>query len=158
MTIRLARSDDLSWMHVLNEEHAQELSSTSFTDFGVLVSKCVRAWVVEPDVGFLLVMDQTAAYDSPNFHWFKNEADRFLYVDRIVVAHQYRRGGFARALYETLFDFAQENGFDRIFCEVNADPPNPRSDAFHMALGFRRIGEARLEDRGKTVQYLERRL
>ena len=39
-------------------------------------------------------------------------------------------------------------------CEVNCDPPNPVSDAFHAALGFREIGRARIVERSKTVRYL----
>ncbi len=158
MIVRPVRSGDLSWMHVLNEAHATELSSMTRADFETLVAKCVKAWAADPEAGFLLVMNQHADYDSPNFQWFKTQADRFLYVDRIVVAPQHRRAGLARNFYQALFDFAHRQNVDRIYCEVNETPPNPRSEAFHAALGFRRIGEARLEDRGKTVQYLERRL
>jgi predicted GNAT superfamily acetyltransferase len=42
-----------------------------------------------------------------------------------------------------------------VCCEVNSDPPNPLSDAFHAALGFREVGRAFLPDRGKSVRYLE---
>ena len=158
MDVRPVRPDDVSWMHALNQDHATELAPMTLAAFAGLVSLCTKAWAVDPEAGFLLVMDHTVDYDSPNFLWFRAQADRFMYVDRIVVAPQYRRVGLARTFYQALFEFAQSQNVDRVYCEVNETPPNPRSDAFHAALGFRRIGDARLEDRGKTVQYLERRL
>ena len=42
-------------------------------------------------------------------------------------------------------------------CEVNAEPPNPASDAFHAALGFTEVGQATL-NRGKVVRYFARLL
>ena len=52
----------------------------------------------------------------------------------------------------------QAVGVPLLCCEVNAEPPNPASDAFHRAMGFAPVGEAFLADRGKTVRYFERRL
>jgi predicted GNAT superfamily acetyltransferase len=45
-----------------------------------------------------------------------------------------------------------------IVCEVNLDPPNPASDAFHAALGFAEVGTAVIDNGDKTVRYLSRRL
>jgi predicted GNAT superfamily acetyltransferase len=42
-------------------------------------------------------------------------------------------------------------------CEVNAEPPNPASDAFHAAMGFAEVGSATLGG-GKQVRYFERLL
>ena len=61
-------------------------------------------------------------------------------------------------LYEALFERAARAGHDRIVCEVNASPPNPESEAFHLALGFSTVGVGQLPERGKTVRDLERRL
>jgi predicted GNAT superfamily acetyltransferase len=41
---------------------------------------------------------------------------------------------------------------------VNAQPPNPTSDAFHAALGFVQVGTATFDDSAKTVRYLVRQL
>ncbi len=51
----------------------------------------------------LLAFDQDAAYDNPNFAWFKARTSRFVYVDRIVVAPAARGRGLAKALYLDLF-------------------------------------------------------
>ena len=64
------------------------------------------------------------------------------------------RQGLAKLLYEDLFACARSFGQRQVVCEVNAEPPNPSSDAFHAALGFALMGEAMLGDRGKRVRYL----
>jgi hypothetical protein len=43
-----------------------------------------------------------------------------------------------------------------IGCEVNSDPPNPASDAFHERLGFAEVGRAALPGGTKLVRYLSR--
>lgn len=146
--------EDLDWMHDLNEDHAAELSSVSRRVLETLVSQSTMCLCIDPKAAFLLVMDQDADYDSPNFLWFKQKAARFLYVDRIVVSAAHRRKGLARQLYQELIQYAQAHDHTRIFAEVNSNPPNPKSDAFHAALGFEVIGGALLEDRGKSVRYL----
>jgi predicted GNAT superfamily acetyltransferase len=56
-----------------------------------------------------------------------------------------------------LFARARTDGHDIICCEVNRDPPNPASDRFHDALGFKADAEAIIAS-GKTVRYLSKRL
>ncbi len=107
---------------------------------------------------FLLAFDQDADYGSPNFRWFKARYPRFVYVDRIVVAAAARGRGYARLLYSDLFTYARAAGHERIVCEVNLDPPNPASDAFHAALGFAEEGRATLPGSGKVVRYLVKAL
>jgi predicted GNAT superfamily acetyltransferase len=103
---------------------------------------------------FILAFDQDADYDGENFLWFKSRYDKFVYVDRIVVAAAARGRGLARILYQGLFAAASAAGHTMIVCEVNADPPNPESDAFHAAFGFREVGTAPLRSGEKTVRYL----
>jgi predicted GNAT superfamily acetyltransferase len=107
---------------------------------------------------FLLAFDQDADYASPNFRWFKARHQYFVYIDRIVVAAHARGRGLARLLYADLFDHARAAGHDRIGCEVNLGPPNPASDGFHAALGFREVGCANLPGSGKIVRYLAKNL
>ena len=65
---------------------------------------------------------------------------------------------FRSRLYRELFDRARAAGHDRIVCEVNLDPPNPGSDAFHAKMGFAEVGRAELEPGGKLVRYYEKLL
>lgn len=141
----------------LNNASAIETSWLEAARFEHMVGQAFAALHVAPAQALLLAFDQHADYDSPNFTWFRDRFDRFVYVDRIIVAAAARGQGLARDLYRDLFDLARAAGHDRVTCEVNSDPPNPISDAFHAAMGFVLAGEARLEN-GKSVRYLERRL
>ncbi len=107
------------------------------------------------DKAFLLAFDEKPADISPNFDWFAARYADFVYIDRVVVAASAHGQGLGKALYERLFDEAKAAGFRRIACEVNLDPPNPGSLAFHERMGFEVVGEARLEN-GKTVRYFAR--
>ena len=147
-------ASDLDWMLRLNQAHVRELSALGRVRLAELVERAAIAAVVDPAAGFLMVFDQRADYDSANFLWFRDRYPDFLYVDRIVVDAAARGRGVARALYGHLFACAAGLGHTRIVCEVNADPPNPGSDAFHARLGFETVGHAALSGAGKTVRYL----
>ncbi len=53
---------------------------------------------------------------------------------------------------------ARQAGQTRVVCEVNLDPPNPASDAFHANMGFVEIGQAAIHNGAKTVRYFEKLL
>lgn len=155
--IRDIRPEDLDWVHALNRTHELELSPLDAKALAALIANATYARAVE-EGAFLTGFDQNGAYDSPNFEWHKARFGKFLYVDRIAVAETHRRRGLARLLYEDFFAFAVARGLERIVCEVNSEPPNEASNRFHAELGFEKIGEARLEGRGKTVAYFVREL
>lgn len=155
---RAIEARDLDWILALNQDHVEELSFLSAARLAALVAEARYAKALDPQAGFLLAFDPDAAYDSPNFLWFRESLTRFLYVDRVVVSPSQRGKGLARIFYEDLFATAASLGHAAVVCEVHSDPPNPGSDAFHAALGFVVVGAARLEDRGKSVRYLKRDL
>lgn len=142
----------------LNNAHAVELSWLEPERFRHLIEEAFLAQRIGEADAFLLAFDQDADYDSPNFLWFRSRYPRFVYVDRIAVAEQARGRGHARRLYLDLFEQALGAGHDRVVCEINSDPPNPASDAFHAALGFTEVGTASIHGGSKTVSYLERLL
>jgi predicted GNAT superfamily acetyltransferase len=141
----------------LNNAHAVELSWLESERFTHLVEQAFVARRVGVDA-LLLTFDQAADYDSPNYLWFRERYSRFVYVDRVVVSGAARGRGLARKLYADLFDAARAAGHQRIVCEVNSDPPNPASDAFHAQLGFAPVGTAAIHGGAKTVTYLMREL
>ncbi len=116
------------------------------------------ARALEKEAGFLLGFDQSAPYNSPNFLWFKNRLDKFVYIDRVVIAKIMRGQGLAKALYEDLFVVAKSAGYKHICCEINLDPPNPISIQFHQKLGFEQQGKATLSQSNKTVAYFTKHL
>ena len=142
----------------LNNAHARELSWLEPERLEHLVGEALLARRIGELDAFLLAFDQNARYDSPNFLWFRARYPRFVYVDRIVVASSARGRGCARRLYDDLFEHAVCIGHDRVVCEVNQNPPNPASDAFHAALGFSEVGTASVYEDSRTVKYLSRDL
>jgi predicted GNAT superfamily acetyltransferase len=108
-----------------------------------------------PLAAFLIGFGPGAAYASPNYLWFAQHLPRFAYIDRVVVAEAARGQGHARELYAAFAEHARAADLGPLVCEVNLDPPNPGSDAFHAALGFREMGRASPSP-GKTVRYLIR--
>lgn len=141
----------------LNNAHAVELSLLDSAGLERLVGAAFVARRVGLADALLITFDQDADYDSPNFLWFRDRYERFVYVDRVVTAEAARGRGLARALYGDLIAQARAAGHQLIVCEVNADPPNPASEAFHRGLGFEPVGEALLSN-GKTVSYLALRI
>jgi hypothetical protein len=142
----------------LNNEHARELSWLEMPKLQHLVGEAFLALRAGEADAFLLAFDQDANYDSENFLWFKARYPRFAYVDRVAVAPHARGRGFARAFYELLFDKARDAGHTIVTCEVNSDPPNPGSDAFHAAMGFREVGTAAIYGGERSVRYFVREL
>jgi hypothetical protein len=106
--------------------------------------------------GFLIALDEAAPSESPHFRWFLERLPRFVYIDRVVVSDAVRRRGLGRALYRDLAIAAQRAGQHLLCCEVNVDPPNPVSDAFHASMGFVEMGRALLAGSQKSVRYLVR--
>lgn len=142
----------------LNNEHAAELSWLEPERLGYLLGRSFYARRIGAVEAFIMTFDQSADYDSPNFIWFRSLYPRFVYVDRVVVAKSARGHGHARRLYEALFEQARQAGHTTVTCEVNAEPANPASDAFHAALGFTGVGDAVIHGGKKTVRYFARDL
>ena len=143
----------------LNNAHATELSPLTLAGLNRLIQISFCATAVAADASALLIaFDQSADYSSPNFSWFRERYDKFVYVDRVVTSPLCRGKGYAKALYTDLFQRAKDAAHSRIVCEVNLVPPNPISYAFHAGMGFTEIGRAAIHDGQKTVRYLVRSL
>lgn len=151
-------AEDEAVILALNNEHAAELSWLEPERLSFLLGEAFYARRIGTLDAFIMTFDQDARYDSPNFLWFRERYKRFVYVDRVVVAAEARGRGHARRLYQDLFDHASRAGQTIVTCEVNADPPNPASDAFHAALGFAEVGDAVIHGGKKAVRYYLREL
>lgn len=114
--------------------------------------------------GFMILMGPGADYSSPNYRFFQTRLDSgaapgsFRYVDRIAVDPSAQGGGVGRALYEAAFERAASAGAVEVTCEVNVEPPNPDSQAFHAHLGFVEVGRQWTYDDTVQVQLLARPL
>lgn len=106
-------------------------------------------------VAFLLAFGPGAPYDSPNYRWFGARSSEFLYIDRVVVSAAHQRGGFGHSLYRDVEEFARAAGLRRLVCEVDIEPLNAPSDAFHSRRGFAEVGTQWLPGGTKRVSLRE---
>ena len=142
----------------LNNAHAQQVSVLDEVGLRALLRQAFHAPIIGNVDAFLIALDETAEYSSPNFAWFQARYARFAYVDRLVVSPAARRRGLARQMYAGLFQTAANAGHTVVLCEVNQEPPNPASDALHAALGFQGVGEATVYGGSRTVRYMARQM
>jgi predicted GNAT superfamily acetyltransferase len=123
---------------------AVPLSTDAELDALRLLADVAVAAVADGDedtvLGFVLAMHPGANYDSENYRWFEARGSDSLYVDRIVISEEARGSGLGRLLYGRVFAAAAEEGRVEVTCEVNVEPPNPGSHAFHGILGFAEVG------------------
>jgi predicted GNAT superfamily acetyltransferase len=150
-------SPDATFVLSLNNTNAEETSVLDESSLKMLLDMAFYARGINSGgTAFLIALEHSAAYVNPNFLWFKTALQSFVYIDRIIVSISARGQGIARVLYEDLFAAAKRGGHDRVVCEVNIEPPNPVSEAFHLAMGFEAIGQATIHNGLKTVRYFEK--
>lgn len=116
---------------------------------------------VNPDgevLGYLLSFPSASGYDDTEISQLRTRIpEPFLYICQIVIASGHRRQRIAHALYETLAEVAQARGVRVLCCDVNTEPPNPVSFAFHRRRGFAEIGRGTASN-GFRIAFLMRRL
>lgn len=159
-TIQDLGPEDLQAAWQLNQSEIPHVSDISFETLKRLVSESCYFRGIK--VGgrltcFLIGFDETANYESVNYQWFRKEYSGLFYIDRIVVHSDFRRNGFATALYKDAEEWASKSS-GVLTAEVNLDPPNPVSLAFHEKFGFVPVGEQKTEGGTKTVVMLAKSL
>lgn len=126
----------------LNERHVDLLAPLAEPRLVQLASWADRAAVIDVDGrfrGFVLTFASGSPYDGDNFRWFGERYPQFCYLDRVVVHDDFRRRGLATAVYDELeADAARTRPV--LTLEVNIEPPNEPSLAFHRARGFVEVG------------------
>jgi predicted GNAT superfamily acetyltransferase len=136
---------DVPALAVLNDAAVPAVNELGTAGLAAHVPGCDVALVVRDDDGgplaFVLAVAPGADYASENYRWFSTFRPRSLYVDRIVVAPHAHGRGLGRLLYDAVLQRARALDLSEVTCEVNLDPPNPESLAFHARLGFEQVGE-----------------
>ena len=105
-------------------------------------------------IAFLLAFEPGSDYDSPNYRWFDQHYTGFVYIDRIVVGVAARGRGVGKRFYRALEGWAGKRGFSQLAAEVDIEPPNPTSLAFHQASGFVEVGQQKYGQPVKKVSLL----
>lgn len=102
--------------------------------------------------GFVVTVAAGADYDSELYRWFSARYTDFLYLDRVVVDPDFRRRGIADVIYDQVEARAGQHGLFTL--EVNSEPPNVASLAFHTHRGFAPVGD--VADGAKRTAMLAR--
>lgn len=98
----------------------------------------------------IVILSESAEFDSDYFRWFSERYSNFIYIERVIVSAWARRLGLAAELYRRVEEVAGEKGL-AIATEVYSEPPNIASLKFHAKMGFEEIGNQFSELEQKTV-------
>ncbi|MGA8979549.1 MAG: GNAT family N-acetyltransferase [Pedococcus sp.] len=154
--LRPITDEDVPAVLELNHRHVELLSPMDTARLERLRGWASRADVIVCDdevAGFVLVFSPGTDYDSENYRWFSQRyGTDFDYLDRIVVDDAFRRRGLASAVYDAVEASASARG--RLVLEVNLEPPNEASLAFHRGRGYREVHQ--LGATGHVVSLMER--
>ncbi len=142
MRLRNLTPRDVPRILTLNNEAVPAVPVATGPELTLLLEECTFGFAAMADdelLGFVIGFGPGLDYASPNYRYFENRGIDHLYVDRIVVAENARGMRVGQTLYNRVVDLAVEQGRDEVTCEVNVDPPNPGSLAFHSRLGFTEV-------------------
>ena len=142
--IRPIQVADLERILEINEANVPAVGSVDADRMAYLVDLSTIALAVELGgdvVGFCLVMPSTTAYDSVNYRWFTERFDEFVYLDRVAFDATAQGRGLGSLLYAEVERAMAETGADLLALEVNVEPPNETSLAFHTRRGFVEVGQ-----------------
>ena len=144
-TIRDIVDEDLARILEINEANVPEVGSVDAARLAFIVDESPIALAVEVDgqiVGFCLVLGATSTYDSVNYRWFTERFSEFMYLDRVAFDAAAQGKGYGTLLYGEVARRMQHlDGATQLALEVNAQPPNEPSLAFHAKLGFVEVGQ-----------------
>ncbi len=137
MTIRPIDTQDLDTVLALNQGALEGVGTLDLERLEWIIGLADNALLVELEghiAGFVITIAPRSSYDSINYGWFEARFAEHCYLDRIVVAPDFRRRGVATLLYDEI-----ERTLP-VTLEVYAVPPNNASLAFHAGRRYEEIG------------------
>ena len=141
--VRPLEERDVAAVLALNELEVEKLAPMDEATLRRIHALADRFDVVDLDgdfVGFVITVRPGSDYDSANYRWYAERyGDDYYYLDRVVMTEQSRGHGLGTQVYDALEKRAAPYG--RLALEVNIDPPNEVSLAFHTSRGFETVGE-----------------
>lgn len=150
MILRDLTPDDFAATLAINEASVPHVSSINEGELARLFSWSERALVADVDgavAGFVITIAPDMPYGSANYRWFSERYPGIHYLDRVVVADDYRRQGIGSALYQRIEERRP------VGLEVNVEPLNDVSLAFHKARDYVELEQVAHEG-GPTVAML----
>jgi len=158
--IREMQRADLRRVHDINQENVPAVGSETFDDLCDIFDQCTINLVAVDQqrdglvAGFCMCMPPDTAYDSPNYLFFVDRYDDFVYLDRVAITAGYQGRGIGPMLYREVESRTTAPLFT---LEVNVKPLNEGSLRFHTREGFEEV--AQLETRpGKIVSLMAKNL
>lgn len=158
--IRRAGMGDLDAIRAITGEGYPGVSLFERNELEWAMEHAAGVWLASSEnhvSAYLVAFSHDAEYDGEEFRWFQQSVAAFLYIDRVAVAANARHTGLGARLYAFVDNFAREQGVTSLVCEVNLQPPNPVSVAFHTKQGFKEIGTLETHD-GRTVSLVQKKL
>ena len=140
MRLRPITTADHAEVLALNERNVAVLAPMDEARLVHLVALADRACVIDVEgsfAGFVITFAAGSAYDGENFGWFSERYEDFGYLDRVVIHEDFRRLGLGSLAYDEL---ESSCGRPLFALEVNIDPPNAASLAFHHGRGYTEVG------------------
>ncbi len=158
--LRDVREQDLDSVLALNNAAGSSILALDYAAIRCHFEQAGYFRVAEVDgllAGFLIAYTADADYESPNFRWFQQRYQAFLYIDRIVVASTRRGSGLGRVFYADVTGFAEVR-VPLLACEVFLEPRNDVAVLFHGTYGFHEVGQQLMPGVGRRVSLLAKDL
>lgn len=146
MKIKLRRinSSDFEDIISINKNSIPEVSEIDKDYFDHMLNESSYFFAAELQgslVGYICAFSSDDHYDASEFKWFQElHKSNFLYIDQVGISPQYRRAGVGKFMYQNLEELALRGRYKNLSCEVNIEPLNIVSKAFHEKLGFVEVG------------------
>ncbi|GLQ52164.1 GNAT family N-acetyltransferase [Dyella flava] len=160
LAIRDVREHDLDAVLALNNTAGRSILVLDAAQLRYFYEHADYFRVAEIDgqlAGFLIALRDGRDYGSPNYRWFAEHYQSFVYIDRIVIANAYRRHGLGRIFYCDVNSFAEVR-VPLLTCEVFLEPPDDVVVLFHGTYGFQEVGQQRMGTHGPQVSLLAKDL
>lgn len=155
--IRVMTEVDLPVIWQINQENVPAVGDETLEALTEIFQQSVialSAVAVERVIGFCLVLSPGQKYESPNYIYFCERLNNFVYLDRVAVTGEFQGKGVGAALYR---EVEHSTDAELFALEVNTKPRNEGSLRFHAREGFVEMEE--LETRpGKIVSLMVKRL
>lgn len=139
VVLRVTTDSDVERLTQLNNDAYPAVPRVTQSDMTELLDQANWSRVLDRDGDILAVVicfSPGQDYDSENYRYFESHFQDHFYIDRIVVDQAHRGEGLGAKAYAAVFDQARSQGLSHVTCEVNLEPPNPASIAFHRSMGF----------------------
>ncbi|MGH8146379.1 MAG: GNAT family N-acetyltransferase [Rhodanobacteraceae bacterium] len=160
LTLRDVRASDLAAILGLNNTAGASILPMEAAQLDGFYRHADYFRVAEMDghlAGFLIALRDATPHASSNFHWFREQCDSFIYIDRVVIGDLHRGHGLGRLFYSDVQSYAEVRS-PNLACEVFLEPRDDVSVLFHGTFGFHEAGQQVMPESGRRVSLLLKEL